>query len=426
MRQYTFLFALAAIVLSGCSDYKNVMIHDGSGFFAPEEPSICISPKDPNQVVAGANINSQYYSEDGGKTWTRQTLKSKYGVYGDPCIVADSAGNFYFFHLSDVDGLGWMSKKLLDRIVCQRSTDGGKTWTEGSYMGEDHPKDQDKEWAAIDPRDGTVYVTWTQFDLYNSKEPGDSSNIMFSKSTDNAESWSDAIRINQYAGDCIDDDATTEGAVPAVGPNGEVYVSWMLNDKIYFDRSMDGGKTWLDKDLVAAEGIIGWALTIPGINRCNGMPITKVDLSNGPNRGTIYINWSDQRNGEDDTDIWVIKSTDGGDTWTAPKRVNDDAAGKHQFFTWMDIDQTTGYLYTVFYDRRAYDDLQTDVYVAYSKDGGETWENEKVSKKPFIPNDKVFFGDYNNISAHDGHIRPIWTRLDGNRLSIWTVLMEVK
>ena len=34
--------------------------------------------------------------------------------------------------------------------------------------------------------------------------------------------------------------------------------------------------------------------------------------------------------------------------------MNNDPPGKQQFFTWMAIDQSNGYLYVVFYDRRAY------------------------------------------------------------------------
>jgi hypothetical protein len=417
---------LPILLLAACAPYQNVMIDAGKGHNAPEEPAICVNPANTQNVVAASNIRNGYYSEDGGKTWMKQEMKSQYGFYGDPCIVADPQGNMYIFHLSDPSGLGWGDERFLDRIVCQRSEDGGKTWTAGSYMGEAHPKDQDKEWTAIDPKNGNIYTTWTQFDNYNSKKPEDQSNILFSMSTDKAETWSEAVQINQFSGDCLDDDGTTEGAVPAVGLNGEIYVSWMLDDKIYFDRSLDAGKTWLDEDLVAVDGIVGWAFDIPGIQRCNGMPITKVDLSNGPNQGTIYINWSDQRNGESDTDIWLIKSTDGGDTWSQPKRVNDDGPGHQQFFTWMDVDQTTGYIYTVFYDRREHDDVQTDVYLAYSKDGGETFQNIKISKKPFTPRDNIFFGDYNNISVYDGVVRPIWTRLDGNVLSVWTALIEVK
>jgi hypothetical protein len=182
------------------------------------------------------------------------------------------------------------------------------------------------------------------------------------------------------------------------------------------------GATWLDNEIPVDPMPTGWDYVVPGIFRSNGLPVTACDLSNGPHRGTIYINWSDQRNGSNDTDIWLAKSTDGGETWTGPIRVNDDAPGKHQFFTWMTIDQTNGYLYFVFYDRRDYVNEATDVYLAVSKDGGNTFINRKISESPFMPNDGVFFGDYTNITVHNGIVRPIWTRLDGGKLSIWTHL----
>lgn len=169
----------------------------------------------------------------------------------------------------------------------------------------------------------------------------------------------------------------------------------------------------------------GWDYEIPGISRCNGLPVTKCDLSGGPHHGTIYVNWTDQRNGSGDTDVWLAKSTDGGFTWTAPIRVNDDAPGKHQFFTWMDVDQVTGWLWFVFYDRRNYNDNRTDVYLAVSMDGGETFINRKISESPFLPNSGIFFGDYTNISVHNNIVRPIWTRLHGGQLSVWTDITPV-
>ena len=96
------------------------------------------------------------------------------------------------------------------------------------------------------------------------------------------------------------------------------------------------------------------------------------------------------------------------------------------FFPWMAIDQATGYLYVVFYDRRNYEDNQTDVYLAYSKDAGQTWINEKVSESPFTPSEIIFFGDYNNISVHNGMVRPIWTRYEKGKLSVWTSLISIQ
>jgi len=223
---------------------------------------------------------------------------------------------------------------------------------------------------------------------------------------------------------CLDDDNTVEGAVPTIGPNGEIYVSWAGPAGLVFDKSLNHGETWLNDDIFVADIPGGWAYDIPGINRCNGMPVTACDISNGAYHGNIYINWSDQRNGINDTDIWFSKSTDSGNSWSAPKRVNDDPPGKHQFFTWMTIDQTNGYIYIVFYDRRNHEDIHTDVFLAVSQNGGDSFQNYRISESPFKPNQDVFFGDYTNISAHNNIIRPVWARLDNTTLSIWTALID--
>ncbi|MCB0555113.1 MAG: exo-alpha-sialidase [Phaeodactylibacter sp.] len=404
----------------------NVLIGESGLGFGPCEPSIAINPNNTDQVVAGAVLDRAYYSQDGGKTWKEKQLRSPYGVYGDPVILADYAGNFFYAHLADPSGSGRFSSSWLDRIVIQKSTDGGMAWSDGAFTGNRPPADQDKHWLAANPYNHHLYVTWTEFDKYGSRKAEDHSRILFSKSTDSGKSWSDAISINQLEGDCLDDDNTTEGAVPAVGPNGELYVSWAYAEKIYFDRSIDGGATWLNEDIIAADQPGGWAFDIPGISRCNGMPFTEADRSNGPHRGSVYINWSDQRNGEGDTDIWLAYSRDGGQSWSEPIRVNNDPAGRQQFLTAMAVDQSTGYIYIVFYDRRAYDDHRTDVYLAYSTDGGQTFNNQRISESPFTPTTEVFFGDYNDISAEDGHIRPIWTRLEQGELSVWTALVEVR
>jgi hypothetical protein len=407
--------------------FLNVQIDssDKKRSYGPCEPSICVNPANPKQIAAGAVLDRYYWSEDGGLNWQNGQLQSSFGVFGDPVVLADWSGNFYFAHLSDPDKKGWSSPALLDRIVVQKSTDGGKTYNDGSFTGLRHPKDQDKHWLVADPTTGRLLCSWTEFDRYGSKDLlNDHSRILCSQSADGGNTWSNAVAISQFEGDCIDSDGTTEGAVPAFGPNGEYYVAWAWNEKIWFDRSLDGGKTWLEQDIVAADQPGGWDLAIPGLQRCNGMPVLISDLSNGPHRGALYINWSDQRHGDHDTDIWLAKSTDGGQTWSKPLRVNNDRKGRHQFLCWPAIDQTTGYLYIVFYDRRNHSDQQTDVYLAVSRDGGASFENIKISQTPFDPNSFVFFGDYNHISAHAGVIRPIWTRLDKNRLSIWTAIIN--
>ncbi|MFK5889511.1 MAG: sialidase family protein [Flavobacteriaceae bacterium] len=408
--------------------FKNIKIFEqklGRGM-GPAEPSIFINPTNTQNIVAGSIINFYHTSFDGGKTWTTNRLNSQFGVWGDPCITADTKGNFYYAHLSDPEGTNWRSDKILDRMVVQKSTDGGKTWSSGVGVGLNSPKQQDKEWLTVNPYNNEIYMTWTEFDKYGSKNPMDKSRILFSKSVDDALTWSKPIQLSQFEGNALDDDLTTEGAVPSVGPNGEIYVAWSYNSTIYFDRSTDSGISWLDKDIVASNQVGGWTFEVPGLNRTNGMPVTGVDISRSKYKGTIYINFADQRNGADNTDIFIVKSVDGGNSWSQPIKVNQDQTKTHQFLTWMSVDPKTGYIYILFYDRSQYKDTNTDVVLAVSADGGNSFTNTTISEKPFIALSNVFFGDYTNLSVYNGVIRPIWTRVDKDTLSVWTALIDVK
>ena len=389
--------------------------------YSQVEPSIYINPNDNREVIAGSVLNDYYYSVDGGLNWKAKSIKSKKnGVHGDPCMLIDYKGNYYYFHLSNIEG-----KTLIGGIVCQRS----KT-IKGRFNNEGHTevngKFHDKEWVAVNKDNNNIYMTWTQFDEYGSENPLKRSNILFSKSADLGETWSSPVDLSSFDGDCLDDDLTTEGAVPTVGPNGEIYVCWALSSKLYFNYSLDDGETWLENEIEIAQQKEGWALDIPGIYRCNGMPVTVCDISKSPYRGTIYINWADQRNGKDNTDIWLKKSTDGGKSWSEDIKVNSDHSSRHQFLSWMTVDQSTGYLYIVYYDRRETDGNYTDVFMSVSKNGGKSFKDYKISKSSFLPNDKIFFGDYTNISAVGGVVRPIWTHLQNTDISLYTAIVNQK
>ena len=404
--------------------FKNIMLDEQTGnhgFVC--EPTIAINSRYPNNIVAGSVLNNVYYTKNGGETWRKGKLSSPFGVYGDPALISDSKGNFFYFHLSDpTDGKGGYESEKLDRIVVQRSDDGGETWSPGESIGFNHPKDQDKEWPAVDTK-GNLYVTWTQFDKYGDHDPDCFSNILFSMSK-NGKKWSDPVQISRLPGNCIDDDNTAEGAVPAVSFDGKVFVAWSNQGKIFLDRSFNGGKLWLANDILVTEQKGGWDLSIPGHDRCNGMPVLMTDNSKSSFRGSLYIVWADQSNGANDTDIWFTRSHNYGDHWSSPVRINNDGKGKHQYLPWMAVDQQTGYIYIIYYDRRNYDDNQTDVFLAYSTDGGASFKNVVISEKPFTPQDDQFFGDYNNISAHKGIIAPVWTRMEEGKTSVWTTIIK--
>ncbi len=419
------LLALLIVFLSFVSfsqEYKVVQLplpKNAEYRYAQCEPSIAIHPKNPKIMIAGTILNDYYYSKNGGKRWESKSITSPYGVFGDPVLIFDTTGRPYYFHLAS-----YKATSHLDRIVCQSADKVCSDFNDGTFPKPNGKKVQDKHWIVVNPFTNDLYMTWTQFDAYNSKNPKDSSLIVFSKSTDQGKTWSDPLRISKFGGDCLDDDETVEGAVPAVGPNGELYVTWTGPKGLVMQKSMDGGATWLPEEVQLEKQWGGWTLEIPDMNRANGLPILKCDLSGGPDRGALYLNWCDQRNGETDTDVFIKKSTDGGETWTDAIKVNQDDSQKHQFYTWMDVDQSTGFLYFVYYDRRNYDDAQTDVYMSVSKDGGQTFTDTKLSKTPFTPTKSVFFGDYLNISAVKGVIRPIWSRMDDGLITLWVALVD--
>jgi len=409
------------LALTGASPYPNVMVNESC---CPEETSIAINPTNPDNIVGVAQSQAGelfYVSVDGGTSWTEGNLLDPRAL-GDPSIAFDGDGNAYYGYIGMFTHTG---------IFVNQSVDGGVTWPpNGTAVVEREGRTpfEDKSYVACDATDGAfrgnVYVAWTQFDSLGSAAPEDSSRIHFARSTDGGLSFTAPVRISDQAGDCRDSDDTVEGAVPAVGPDGTVYTAWSGPRGIEFDRSTDGGLSF-GTDLVISDQPGGWAFAVPGMYRCNGFPITKADLSQGPYRGRVYVCWSDQRNG--DTDVFLLHSDDGGATWSSKVRVNDDPVGngRHQFFPWMDVDPVTGQVCIVFYDRReSVDSLATDVYLAVSEDGGDSFVNEKISDSPFTPTPDVFFGDYIGVAAYGGRIRPLWTRLDGTTLSLWTALVD--
>jgi photosystem II stability/assembly factor-like uncharacterized protein len=414
------------IISSGIAQaqFKNIKLDQGDPNNRAAEPSIAVNITNPLNIVAASAQNNVYQTTDGGVTWKKSALSSSLGVLGNPHVLSDFKGNFFYFHLSDPTGKNGDSEEVLDRIVVQESNDGGSNWNEGVSIGLNPPKDQNKERAIAD-RKGNMYVTWTQFDNYESNEKGCQSNILLSTSS-NGKKWSKPVTISQNAGDCKNDDNTTEGAMATASADGSrVFIAWAHQNKILFDRSFDSGKTWLMNDIEIADQPGGWAMNIPGIKKCNGLPVLVSDnTKKGKMSGALYLVWADQHNGENDTDIWFIRSMNFGDNWTQPLRINNDGKGKHQFLPWMTVDPSNGHIYILYYDRRAHDDLQTDVYLAYSTDSGASFKNVKISETPFTPNAEISFGDYINISASQGIITPIWTRVDNGQTSVWTAIIK--
>ncbi len=154
------------------------------------------------------------------------------------------------------------------------------------------------------------------------------------------------------------------------------------------------------------------SIPYPGIELGVSFPVIACDRSGGESHGNIYICWADKRNGSSDADVFMVVSSNGGLDWSDPIRVNDDPPGRHQFFPFVTVDQVTGKIWVVFYDRRDHSDTNTDVYMAVSEDVGESFVNFKVSESSFVPYSTVFFGHYIALAAFDDKVIPVWNRMD--------------
>jgi hypothetical protein len=381
------------------------------------EPSVRISRKNPNRVVAAwrdfrtgvtpALRRVGYsFSTDGGQTWSVSQLTPQIipdaPLSSDPVVVVDTAGNFYIYTVSinEINGNGelWLFK----------STDEGETFDQVYEMATG-PWFEDKEWGAVDlaptsPFVNTLYCSWTRFAANTS--------ILLIRSTDDGVTWNSPVTVSDGSGG-------VQGSFPATTSDGDLCVVWRSSSsggQIRFDKSTDGGLTF-GTDIVVSSAPSGW------------FPHMAVDLSDGLFHNYIYVVWNDLRNGDDD--VFLSISSDGGDTWSSASRVNNDPVsnGKDQYWPSIAISEL-GEIVILFYDSRntSSNDI-IEAYIARSTDGGTTFTNELVSSMPSttnIPNGDVRFGDYINIDFVGGNIVPVWTdeRAGGVDMDIYTATIN--
>ena len=415
------LIVCLPFLVLGQSDYKNVQIPLAKGFYTYSgcEPSIDIDPNNPNNIAVGSILDGYHYSEDSGKTWKAERLESPYGVYGDPVLKFNGKGNIFYLHLSSYN-----KTSHLDRIVCQRADDLKGKFNEGSYSKPNGSKVQDKHWIVIDPETDEIYMTWTQFDAYNSTNSKDSSFIHFAKSSDDGETWTDPVRISIKGGDCLDGDDTVEGAMPALGKEGMLYTVWSGPHGLILRSSADRGQTWSPTEQILFKHEGGWTIDVTDFYRSNGLPVFISD-HNPDSRfyGNLYLNWAIEDEETGRTSVLFSKSEDNGESWSSPVQVHKDSSEYNHFLTWMTVDPSNGNLHFVYY-RKSRKSKATDVVWASSKNGGEYFVEEVISEQSFEPSGTVFFGDYLNIAAVDNVVRPVWPRMDNGKITLWTALIN--
>lgn len=407
------------------------------------EVSIAINPFNIDNIVAGCIMggypdsdapNFSFVSRDGGRTFATLPVPNPNSRKQGDDVLLFSGDGLCVHGMISFAGL-WEDHPALaaNGIAISRSGDQGRTWSDPVYAA-DHLNTkspmEDKPWLVFDrnrrsPNFGHLYCSWTRFDVYGSEDPQDTSQIMFARSINGGESFEPVIRISDKGGDCRDDDNTVEGAVPAVGPDGTVYVVWAGPRGIEFDKSTDGGVTF-GKDRVIGEMPGGWASEVSGVSRHNGMPVSAVDHSHGATRGTLYVNWIDERNG--DKDVFLIHSRDGGETWSTPVRVNADPlkSGRDQFFTWMSVDPCDGSVNIVYYDRGETEGASTRLTLSRSLDGA-TFQHFPLDVPAFDCSADIFFGDYLGIDAMQGRVATAFMHfVEGGKLAVSSAVMDFK
>ena len=420
---FTVVSALAQSPLPPAPGTSVVTVSPQGGHYS--EPGIAVNPKNPKQIVAvyqgGAGIQGSAtaaFSTDGGSTFkiAEGTHPPDWKVAGDVSTAFDNKGDAYLCYLA-FDKLGtadyWAHGAGRNGIFVLRSKDGGKIWgrravaIKAFQTGKEQGlqfEDEPRIFADTSPASryaGNLYVGWVEWQLTQSV-------ILFSRSTNEGQTWSTPVQISTHPGLPRDDNGSLGGFAQAVGPDGSLYAIWDDGDSIVLTESSDGGKTF-NKPRTALEIGPPYFGEVTGVSRVEGFPQIAIDPHSGKSGGNLYICWSDYRNG--DVDVFVAASHDHGRNWSQPVRVNNDPLhnGKDQFYEWMTVDPVTSALYVQFYDRRQ-DPKGRDLQMTLerSTDGGRTFTNYAWSKTPFDPSGS-FLGDYTWMTAYDNHVYGAWT-----------------
>jgi hypothetical protein len=272
-----------------------------------------------------------------------------------------------------------------------------------------------------------VYYSYTKFTLAGAFP------IMFARSTDGGASFSEPRQVSQKGQDGTH---STQGSNIAVAPNGNVFVVYRTfpstadpTFKVQVVRSNDCGKHF-GKPVTAA-------LFNPMPRQAAGLtfrtPTETWIAADDTNSNILYVAYMAMAGSPSNADIFVARSTDGGQTWGAPVQVNDDTTSKHQF--WPAIAVSNGALHVVWYDFRdspnpgdpAMTNDVLNVYYASSNTTGVAYpafsHNVLVTDVGHQPNCLMFgggtsgfHGDYIDVAAYfDGANHKVFTAWTDNR-----------
>jgi hypothetical protein len=387
------------------------------------EFQVAVDPLNPNQIVAASNTwdfaapcletISIFYSGDGGATWSYTCAPNDSGypalsglcsdfdqsVFGsDPALSWDDSHHVYLNYMLLCNSLFVNNFAM----VVARSADGGAHWNGQGVVvnGWITSNAEDKNLYAIDntptsPFYGRHYTCWDR----NNDEK-------VAYSTNSGAAWTEVDIPAAPSG------GTDLACEMAVEDNGTVHLvfdsltcgtSTCTDEKMFYTRSTNGGVSWSAPVLVRDFNLAGFSnanCPDPQDDRCiNPFGAIGVDNSGGACDGTLYAAFSDYPTGgtASDTDVFVARSTNGGATWSAPVKVNNDGlAGRTQFHPFLQVDPSNGHVVVAWHDAR--DDAGNDAvdfFVAQSTDCGVTFGPNVQASQPS--------GEFNNatISSSD-------------------------
>jgi hypothetical protein len=344
---------------------------------AANEPSMCIDPTNSNRMAIGwrqfDTVASNFrqsgwaYSTNGGRAWTFPG-KLDAGVFrSDPVLAADANGWFYYLGITNANS-----------FFCDlfRSTNGGISWESlGWALG------GDKEWMAIDtttgPGRGNIYQVWSPFYNYANDQ-----NMIFTRSTDGGRSWMNPMTLPHlpYFG-TLD-----------VGPNGEVYIFGMsIGSELFVVNRSTNARDRLTTPTIDQSVMVdlGGPLVygLAGVNPVGllGQAWIAVDRSSGSNAGNVYVLSSVTNDPGNLANVMFSRSTDGGTTWSAPIRINDDSPTQNacHWFGTLSV-APNGRVDACWNDtRHSPTNAFSELYYSWSEDGGLTWAPNRPLSPPF-------------------------------------------
>jgi hypothetical protein len=368
---------------------------------AANEPSIAVDPTDPNKIAIGwrqfDTIQSNFreggygYTTDAGVTWTFPGVLQDGLFRSDPVLHFDETGTFFYLSLRS-DGFSFFCDDMWG------SLNGGQSW--GLLSAQKGAHGGDKEWFTVDKTGGTghgfQYQFWTGIFACDTGE--------FSRSTDGGITWQTPIFIpNDPQWGTLD--VASNGNLFIGGGAGVSGQFWCIRSSNAQDPTVT--PTFDQITTVNLGGSIQFGAPInPG--GLAGQTFLALDRSGTGTNNNIYMLASVQPFGATNgDDVNFVRSTDGGLTFSAPLRINDDPVN-HNKWHWFGTLAVApnGRIDSVWLDtRNAANNTDSQLFYSWSTDGGVTWApNVPVSDSfnPFLGHPQQNkLGDYITIVSDE-------------------------